>query len=132
MLSVTSHAQEVLHAAVQQRLVYQLWASVAQQLVANLMAVTECSLTGVITSLSSAGRSQISLDCHFMVALYDLAHRAEPTSPIATDERSPKNQRPIEWGQLLFSIDATTRAEGTVNTAYESAEKMWNLLCKRG
>jgi len=140
LLSVTSHTQECLHVSVQRRLVYHLWATVAQQMLASLNACVaslntctestgsvDCTVLLLNDSLSSAGYSQLALDCYFVVALYDLARSIPDAGAFIVDDRDSGAQRPHEWHQLLCAIDTTARAEGSEAMACEFAEKMWVL-----
>ena len=126
LLSVAAHARSYLEATVHSRAAAQLWAAVAQQIASGLASSSvknsvdagPALLEIVAETLSPAGRSQLALDCHFMLALLDLLR----PSDIASGPPSG------HWQELLRAVEITARAEGSAETASDFAQKLFELI----
>ena len=123
--------------SVQRRLVYHLWATVAQQMLASLNACVaslntctestgsvDCTVLLLNDSLSFAGYSQLALDCYFVVALMTayvtvVGKRCEAVSP--TGDRARRLD--IVWMQDIYLRSADVGKRDTKRVS------VYKLLC---
>ena len=85
-----------------------------------IVEVSQCNnIAASVESLDPAGRSQFTLDCHFMSAMYTLVH---------SRTQAPCPELPLPWPELLRCVAVTAMAEGTASTAEDAAIAVWKLF----
>eukprot|EP01043_Picozoa_sp_COSAG02_P047000 COSAG02_NODE_4459_length_5338_cov_3.988166_3_plen_513_part_00 len=120
LLSVNIHAKLRLAPATHREVVFHIWGACGKHVAAGLLATTNdgTDLKGAFRALTPNGRSQLALDVHFMITLFDLCHSSQTDS----------EHRPSEWHELASLVEATAASEGSAASAAEEAELLWKLL----
>ena len=121
VLSVNIHAKSRLSPATHREVVFTIWGACGRHVAAGLLAKVGAGgdLPRAWAALTSAGRSQLALDVHFMIKLFDLCHSSRSVDT---------SQRPSEWHELETLVAATAAAEGAAESAAEDAQHLWKLL----
>ena len=122
LLSVNIHAKLRLSPATHREVVFHIWGACGQHVAAGLLAAAAnagSDLEGAFRALTPEGRSQLALDVHFMIKLFDLCHSSQSTDSA---------HRPSEWHELELLVRATAASEGTAESAAEDAEHLFKLL----
>ena len=126
LMSVNIHARARLNPATHREVVFTIWGTCARYIAAGLVAHAGggSDVLSAWTALTAAGRSQLALDVHFMIKLFDLCHSAPGEGGGGADP----SHRPSEWQELERAVAATAAAEGSDGAAQEDALMLFQLL----